>query len=261
MIHASEVAFLFYISITIQQVFATVPEPGKTEPHAAGTPENKEDPCPHFPEMNKIWSKSDVQAVHAMEQGPEITDRRSIGCFEKMRVYASYLTDSKGWTTLPGTSDTEFGNKKKCYDDFRGKLSIQSFILCYAVIENGTDEITHLPGWDSKLSSRHFSGYLKASKTHFLHYWLVESQSNPDSDPLIFWFNGGPGCSSIMGLLYEMGPYRPSDDGKILKVNPNAWNRFSNATIRTMTLQQMRITQLLRTSFKGILAFATIPYI
>ena len=56
----------------------------------------------------------------------------------------------------------------------------------------------------------------------------MESQNDPANDPLIFWFNGGPGCSSIEGLLNEMGPYQLNDDGKTLRYNPNAWNTFAS---------------------------------
>jgi len=33
-----------------------------------------------------------------------------------------------------------------------------------------------------------------------LHYMFVESQSDPTNDPVIIWYNGGPGCSSMLGF-------------------------------------------------------------
>ena len=38
-----------------------------------------------------------------------------------------------------------------------------------------------------------------------LFYYFIKSESDPDHDPLMLWITGGPGCSSISGLLYEIG--------------------------------------------------------
>lgn len=39
-----------------------------------------------------------------------------------------------------------------------------------------------------------------------LFYYFVRSEKDPDGDPLLLWLSGGPGCSGISGLAYEVGP-------------------------------------------------------
>jgi cathepsin A (carboxypeptidase C) len=41
-----------------------------------------------------------------------------------------------------------------------------------------------------------------------LFYIFFESRSLPEEDPLVLWLNGGPGCSSSLGLFYENGPFK-----------------------------------------------------
>jgi len=38
-----------------------------------------------------------------------------------------------------------------------------------------------------------------------LFYYFVESERNPKEDPVVLWLNGGPGCSSFDGFVYEHG--------------------------------------------------------
>ncbi|KAH7722452.1 Protein F41C3.5 [Aphelenchoides avenae] len=103
-----------------------------------------------------------------------------------------------------------------------------AFVILTAVAADRKEEILDLPGLSFKSNFKHYSGYLKASETRFLHYWFVESQGNPAKDPLVFWFNGGPGCSSLDGLLAEHGPYLLNEDTNTLRRNEYAWNKLSN---------------------------------
>ncbi|XP_043976840.1 lysosomal protective protein isoform X1 [Gambusia affinis] len=90
------------------------------------------------------------------------------------------------------------------------------------------DEVTFLPGLQKQPSFRQYSGYLTVADGKHLHYWFVESQNKPSSDPVVLWLNGGPGCSSLDGLLTEHGPFLIQDDGVTLQYNPYSWNKIAN---------------------------------
>lgn len=104
------------------------------------------------------------------------------------------------------------------------------FVCCIfaSTTRKQQDLITSLPGLTFELSYKQYSGYLNAGNNHFLHYWLLESQGDPSTDPLILWLNGGPGCSSMIGLFTENGPFHPNRDGRSLYENVFGWNKFAN---------------------------------
>lgn len=57
-----------------------------------------------------------------------------------------------------------------------------------------------------------------------IFYWLFPPKNAPkETAPLLVWFTGGPGCSSELGLLFELGPFNVTSKGEVV-LNPYSWN-------------------------------------
>jgi len=88
---------------------------------------------------------------------------------------------------------------------------------------SGIEELSIIVGPESV---KQIAGYLPSDKGD-MFFWLFESRNNPAEDPLLIWLQGGPGCSSELGLITENGPFLLRD-GHLVH-NPYSWN--SQATV------------------------------
>lgn len=111
------------------------------------------------------------------------------------------------------------------------KLTVASLAL--AVADKADDLVTSLPGFTEKWPFKLYSGFLTVPgpvagyDELSIHYQFHTSQSNPTTDPIATWHQGGPGGSSItIGLYGELGAFIIGEESNYL--NPHAWNKFAN---------------------------------
>lgn len=91
------------------------------------------------------------------------------------------------------------------------------------------ESLDALPGWPTQAPFDIYSGFINVANTSKeIHYVLLESMKDPLKDPLIIWFNGGPGCSSMLGFLQETGPYVLEDGATTYTENAYSWNKETN---------------------------------
>ncbi|XP_044489158.1 serine carboxypeptidase-like 18 isoform X2 [Mangifera indica] len=92
--------------------------------------------------------------------------------------------------------------------------------------------VKYLPGYDGELPFKLETGYISVDESE-LFYYFIESQGNPDEDPLFLWLTGGPGCSSFHGLIYQIGPLEfdiETYKGGLprIKYYPYAWTKTAS---------------------------------
>ncbi|KAI3760703.1 hypothetical protein L1987_51102 [Smallanthus sonchifolius] len=96
---------------------------------------------------------------------------------------------------------------------------------------NSQSIIKTLPGYHGDLPFKLETGYvgIGENKEVELFYYFVESQRNPQDDPIIFYLSGGPGVSCLCSLAYgREGPLSFNDDGIIITLNPYSWTKKAN---------------------------------
>jgi carboxypeptidase C (cathepsin A) len=125
------------------------------------------------------------------------------------------------------------------------------FVLASLGLQHGlaapaADLVSALPGWSGALPSKHYSGFLDVEHEGAaakVHYSMAMSEKDPTTAPTLFWFNGGPPCSSLIGAYTEVGPFRAvwaknrtahdaaddaADPAVALMLNPSRWNAAAN---------------------------------
>ncbi|XVF17498.1 hypothetical protein REPUB_Repub10bG0128000 [Reevesia pubescens] len=92
--------------------------------------------------------------------------------------------------------------------------------------------IRFLPGFSASLPFKLETGYIGVGDVEFFYYF-IESERNPSEDPLMLWLTGGPGCSALSGLFFEIGPLQfnmVEYNGSLptFALNPYSWTKVAS---------------------------------
>ncbi|MCL7044676.1 hypothetical protein MKW94_022646 [Papaver nudicaule] len=112
---------------------------------------------------------------------------------------------------------------------------------------SSSSKVEYLPGFSGPLPFHLETGYISVNGTDVnspsnkydgstdieLFYYFVKSERKPEEDPIVFWFTGGPRCSSLSALLFEIGPINMDIDGYVgglpkLMLNRYSWTKVAN---------------------------------
>jgi serine carboxypeptidase-like clade 1 len=119
-------------------------------------------------------------------------------------------------------------------------LLVLAAVLSVVSAAPASDFVEKMPGYLGDLPSKHYSGYIPTGTISGgpgkLHYWFIESENAPATDPVVVWLNGGPGSSSLIGLLTENGQLVTNDESLEHEIdgvpqvfnNPYSWSKLAN---------------------------------
>ena len=96
--------------------------------------------------------------------------------------------------------------------------------------DHSPDHSIRIKKQDDSICNSHttqYTGWLDVGPKH-LFFWYFESRTAPEDDPLVLWLNGGPGASSMLGLLEELGPCSINEHGNGTTHNKYGWNKAAN---------------------------------
>ena len=109
------------------------------------------------------------------------------------------------------------------------KNLILILLFSFLTLTNSATKVVVQDLFNGLYNGEVYSGYLQTKiKGDELFYIYMPAQNKDPNAPIMLWLNGGPGCSSLFGLLAEVGPVTEDNFAGKFEVNPYSWNKEVN---------------------------------
>ncbi|KAF8848062.1 alpha/beta-hydrolase [Acephala macrosclerotiorum] len=137
-------------------------------------------------------------------------------------------------TTLPSTSSGVLGNPVSKRSAGKRSIEVRDGVS-HTIFEHEStgasiDFVTNSGVCETTPGVNQYSGYFSVGQNMSMWFWFFEARHHPHSAPLALWLNGGPGCSSMIGLFQENGPctFNGNPNATEPSLNPHSWNEYAN---------------------------------
>lgn len=87
------------------------------------------------------------------------------------------------------------------------RLLLLALLVAAALAAPEQDLVPSLKGfYDYSNEFKMYSGYLQLQADPLInsHYLFITSKDKPETDDVVLWLNGGPGCSSLLGMSFPI---------------------------------------------------------
>ena len=100
-------------------------------------------------------------------------------------------------SAAPSEVPAHLKGKRSSYID----NGVERTVFEHAATGAKIDFVTNSGICETTAGVNQYSGYLSVGTNANMWFWFFEARNNASSAPLATWFNGGPGCSSMIGLF------------------------------------------------------------
>ncbi|KAM3070553.1 hypothetical protein ACMFMF_008006 [Clarireedia jacksonii] len=126
------------------------------------------------------------------------------------------------------TANSEGQSARKDKRTFEIRNGVNHTVFYHAATDSTLSFVTNSGICETTPGVNQYSGYLSVGTNMNMWFWFFESRDNPTTAPLATWFNGGPGCSSMIGLFQENGPCQFYNGASTPSLNPYSFNEYAN---------------------------------